>query len=56
MFTQIKKANRYAPKKSKADVHTHTCMASQEIRDVCMAMGSLLADTQMVKQAFDEKR
>lgn len=37
-------------------LHTPMRIASEEIRDMCMAMDSLLADTQMVKQAFDEWR
>lgn len=37
-------------------VKTHKHMASQDIRDVCIAMEGPLADTQMVKKGFDEKR
>lgn len=59
--TEKKKAKQYTLKMSYADVQTHAHthikrMASQGIRVVCMAMNCLLADTQMVKQAFDEQR
>ena len=50
MFTRIEK------KKQTQKSHIHTQTGTEEMRDVCMAMECLLAATQMVKRALDERR